>query len=73
MFFGVGVGRVVFGAVLPMYLLYDLVFHSRRCLEKILLMSGLVFLGFKDWLSGVFRGGLLGPEMPHFCCPKNGM
>ena len=43
LFLGVGVGRVFFGAVLPMYLLYCLVFRSRKCLEKILLMSGLVF------------------------------
>ena len=35
----------VFGAVLPMFLLYYLLFRSRNCLEKILLMSGLVFLG----------------------------
>ena len=46
LFLGVGVGRVFFGAVLPMFLLYYLVFRSRKCLEKILLMSGLVFLGF---------------------------
>ena len=45
MFLGVGVGRVSFGAVLPMFLLYFLLFRSRNCLEKILLMSGLVFLG----------------------------
>ena len=70
LFFGVGVGRVFFCAVLPMFLLYYLVFRSRKCLEKILLMSGLVFLGFLDWLSGVFRGGFSGPEMPHFCRPK---
>ena len=57
-----------FCAVLPMFLLYYLVFRSRKCLEKILLMSGLVFLGFLDWLSGVFRGDFSGPEMPHFCC-----
>ena len=46
MFLGVGVGRVFFGAVLPMFLLYFLVFRSRKCLGKILLMSGLVFVGF---------------------------
>ena len=46
LFSGVGVGRVFFGAVLPMFLLYCLVFRSRERLEKILLMSGLVFLGF---------------------------
>ena len=50
-----------FCAVLPMFLLSSLVFRSRQCLEKILLMSGLVFLGFLDWLSGVFRGGFFGP------------
>ena len=46
LFYGVGVGLVCFGAVLPMFLLYYLFFRSRNCLEKILLMSGLVFLGF---------------------------
>ena len=46
LFLGVGVGRVFLGAVLPMFLLYYLVFRSRKCLEKILFMSGLVFLGF---------------------------
>ena len=45
MFFGVGVGFVCFGAVLPMFLLYYSFFRSRNCLKKILLMSGLVFLG----------------------------
>ena len=39
LFLGVGVGRVFFGAVLPMLLLYYLVFCSRKCLGKILLMS----------------------------------
>ena len=34
LFFGVGVGRVFFCAVLPMFLLYFLVFRSRKCLEK---------------------------------------
>ena len=53
-----------------MFLLYYLVFRSRKCLEKILLMSGLVFLGCLDWLSGVFRGDFSGPEVAHFCCPK---
>ena len=45
MFLGVGVGLACFGAVLPMFLLYYLLFRSRNCLKKILLMSGLVFLG----------------------------
>ena len=45
MFLGVGVGLVCFGAVLPMFWLYFLFFRSRNCLRKILLMSGLVFLG----------------------------
>ena len=53
----------VFCAVLRKRLLYYLVFRSRKCLEEILLMSGLVFLGFLDWLSGVFRGGFSGPEI----------
>ena len=55
LFYGVGVGRVVFGAVLPMFLLYDLVSRSRKCLEKILLMSGLVFLVFFFSLPWFFR------------------
>ena len=46
LFLGAGVGLACFGAVLPMFLLYYLLFRSRNCLEKILLMSGLVFLGF---------------------------
>ena len=45
MFLGVGVGLACFGAVLPMFLLYYLLFRSRNCLEKILLMSSLVFFG----------------------------
>ena len=45
LFLGGCVGLVFFGAVLPMFLLYFLLFRSRNCLEKILLMSGLVFLG----------------------------
>ena len=43
LFFGVGDGRVFFCAVLPMFLLYYLVFRFRKCLEKILLMSGPLF------------------------------
>ena len=54
LFLGVGVGRVFFGAVLPMFLLYYLVFRYRNCLEKILLMSGLVFLGFSLSSFGFF-------------------
>ena len=46
LFLGVGVGRMFFGPVLPMFLLYYSFFRSRNCLKKILLMSGLVFLGF---------------------------
>ena len=38
LFLGIGVGRVYFGAVLPMFLLYYLVFRSRKCLEKILFL-----------------------------------
>ena len=45
LFLGIGMGLVCFGAVLPIFLLYYLLFRSRNCLEKILLMSGLVFLG----------------------------
>ena len=43
MFLGLGVGRVFSGAVLPMFLLYDLVFRSRKCLEKIFFWSGPLF------------------------------
>ena len=48
LFLCVGVGRVFFGAVLPMFLLYSSFFRSRNCLGKILLTSGqtLVFWGF---------------------------
>ena len=45
MFLGVGVGSVCFGAVLPNFLLLFWYSRSRTCLKKILLMSGLVFLG----------------------------
>ena len=55
LFLGVGVGRVFFGAVFPMFLLYCLVFRSRKCLEKILLMSGLLFLGFFSLFLWFFR------------------
>ena len=54
MFLCVGVGLVLFGAVLPMFLLYFLVFRSRNCLEKILLMSGLVFWGCLLFSFGCF-------------------
>ena len=54
MFLCVGVGLVFFGAVLPMFLLYFLVFRSRNCLEKILLMSGLVFWGCLLFSFGCF-------------------
>ena len=54
LFLGVGVVRVCFGAVLPMFLLSYLVSRSRKCLEKILLMSGFVFWGFFSLLL-VFR------------------
>ena len=40
---GIGVGRVFSSAVLPMLLLYYLVFRSRKCLEKILFWSGPLF------------------------------
>ena len=43
------------GAVLPMFLLYYSFFRSRNCLGKILLMSGLVFLGFFLSSFGFFR------------------
>ena len=50
MFWGVVVGVVCFDSVLPMFLLYNLVFRSRRSLEKILFMSGLVF----SWVRSLF-------------------
>ena len=43
LFLGIGVGRVYSGAVLPMFLLYYLVFRARKCLEKILFWSGPFF------------------------------
>ena len=46
MFLGVGVGRCFSGAVFAYVFAYYSFFRSRNCLEKILLMSGLVFLGF---------------------------
>ena len=54
LFYGVGVGLVCFGAVLPMLLLYYSFFRSRNCLEKILLMSGLVFSGCLPSSFGFF-------------------
>ena len=45
LFLGVGVGRVFFGAVLPLVFALLVGFSPRKCLRKILLMSGLVFLG----------------------------
>ena len=49
LFLSVVVGLVFFDSVLPMFLLYILVFRSRKCLEKILFMSGLVF-----WVRSLF-------------------
>ena len=45
LFLGVVVGLVFFDSVLPRFLFYNLVFRSRKCLGKILFMSGLLFLG----------------------------
>ena len=42
-------------AVLPRFLFYNLVFRSRKCLGKILFMSGLLFLGVCFPLPLVFR------------------
>ena len=58
-----------FCAVLPMFLLYYLVFRSRKCRKNSLDVRSCVS-GFLDWLSGVFREDFSGPEMAHFCCPK---
>ena len=54
LFFGLGVGRVFFGTVLLKFLLYVLSVRSRKCLEIILLMSGLVFFWFVLSSFGVF-------------------
>ena len=43
MFLSVVVGLVFFDRVLPRLLFYYLVFRSRKCLGKILLMSGPLF------------------------------
>ena len=43
LFLSVVVGLVFFDRVLPRYLFYHLVFRSRKCLGKILLMSGPLF------------------------------
>ena len=43
LFLGFGVGRVYFGTVFPLFLLYYLVCRSRKCLEKILFWSGPLF------------------------------
>ena len=56
LFLGVVVGLVFFDSVLPRFLFYNLVFRSRKCLGKILFMSGLLFLGvcsFSLWFSVV--------------------
>ena len=42
-FSGLGIGRVCFGIVLPMFLLYYLVFRPRKGSEKILFWSGPFF------------------------------
>ena len=54
LFLGVGVCCVCFGAVLPMFLLLFWFFSSRNCLKKILLLSGLVFLGCRLSSFGCF-------------------
>ena len=43
LFLSVVVGLVLFDSVLPRLLLYYLIFRSRKCLGKILLMSGPLF------------------------------
>ena len=43
LFLSVVVGLVFFDSVLPRFLLYYLIFRSRKCLGKILLMSGPLF------------------------------
>ena len=55
MFLGVEVGLVFFDGVLPRFLFQVLALRSRNCSEKILLMSGLPFLGSfsLSWFSVV--------------------
>ena len=43
MFLSVVVGLVFFDSVLPRLLFYHLVFRSRKCLGKVLLLSGPLF------------------------------
>ena len=45
LFLGVGVGLAFFDSVLLRLLLYDLAVRPRNCLGKILLVSGLLFVG----------------------------
>ena len=59
-FFGVGVGRVFLRCLAFVFALF-FGFSLPKMSRKILLMSGLVFLGFLDWLSGVFSGRFVGP------------
>ena len=66
LFLGVGVGLACFGAVLPMFLLYYLLFRPRNCLEKILLMSGLVFLGCLLSSFGLFADVVVFLSFPFF-------
>ena len=65
MFLGVVVGLVLFDCVLPRLLFYYLVFRSRKCLGKILFMSGLLFWGFVLFLLVSRRRRLF---VFVFCC-----
>ena len=65
LFLGVVVGLVFFDSVLPRLLFYYLVFRSRKCLGKILFMSGLLFWGFVLFLLVSRRRRLF---VFVFCC-----
>ena len=65
LFLGVVVGLVFFDSVLPRFLFYYLVFCSRKCLGKILFMSGLLFWGFVLFLLVARRRRLF---VFVFCC-----
>ena len=79
LFLGVGVGLVCFGVVLPMFLLYCLLFRSRNCLNAIDVRSGVFRLSsfflwcFADVVVFFFQRDSSGSNRAHphthlFCC-----
>ena len=67
LFLSVVVGLVFFDSVLPRVLFYFLVFRSRKCLGKILLMSGPLFekiFGSELLFFGVGVGRFFGAVLP---------